>query len=202
MTLSEHPALRQESKNGQHKRKIKMGNNSKNILKSIMTNENHMHGILRKYGWFKTDELSVVKVSEETSSSDPFHDNIQSHLNNGALLANKIVFKNVEYNCDGHSCILLHENESKSEFSFGLLIKFLVKKSVQGELEVNILYQATNHDYLENFGLFKIEPTEQFRIVKINSLATFSPLNLYTANPLSKESFTVVSLRNKPILFP
>ena len=167
-----------------------------------MTNENHMHGILRKQGWFKTNELSIVKVSEDISCSEPFYAKIQSFQKNSVLLADKIVFKNVAYNCDGHSCVLIHQNESKSEFSFGLPIKFLVKKSVQGELEVNILYQATNHDYLENFGLFKIEPTEQFRIVNINSLATFSPLNLYTANPLSKESFTATSLRNKPILFP
>lgn len=178
-----------------------MGNNSKNVLLSIAKNENHLNGILRKYGWFKSNHLSIVQFSEEISESESYFEKVQDHLGNGTLIASKILYKNTLYNCNENSCILTHTNGKKSKFEFGILTKFLIKK-IGDKQNVIILYQCTESEYLEDFGLYKISPLpNEYNTVEIDSLALFCPLNLYNANPLSNDSIKVASLHYKPILF-
>ena len=141
-----------------------------------------MHGIKRKYGWFDSCDLSIHQMSEEIDETLPYYSTVQTFLNEENIVANKITYKNTEYNCSGHSVVLIHETERKSDFSFGVLKKFFIKKNVNNEPEITILYQCTKSEYLENFGFYKTEPIEQFGMINIDCLASFCPLNLYTTN--------------------
>ena len=86
----------------------------------------------------------------------------------------------------------------KSAILFECLLRFLLSK----EPDVMIVYQCTKSTFLPEFGIFKIEAIAgKFSIVKIEELALFSPLNLYTVNYLSLDRFTAVSLNKKPIIF-
>ena len=105
---------------------MKIGNNSKNVSSSIMVNENHMHGILQKYGWFKSEYVNVVKLSENIEKSAPFYDELVKS-GHDTLVVDKLLFKNTLYNCVISSCILVHENNQRSSFCFGLLTKIILK---------------------------------------------------------------------------
>ena len=70
------------------------------------------------------------------------------------------------------------------------------------EPDVMIVYQCTKSTFLPEFGIFKVEAMAgKFSTVKIEELALFSPLNLYTVNKLSLDKFSAVSLNKKPIVF-
>ena len=195
---------REEAKNAQHKRRMTIGNNSKNVPFSILQNENHMNGILHKYGWFQSDYLSVVKLSEKTDSSEPIHSEIMKTLSNDSVVAEKIVYKNTRYNCDELSCVLIHTDKKKSSFSFGILIKIIINQSTNDENpNVLLICQCTKSTYLDDFGLYKIERmANKFCTVKIDELALFTPQQLHTVNDLSPDKFTAVSINKQPIIFP
>ena len=101
---------------------------------SIATNENHLHGILRKYGWFNLSYLKIVKVSDEISKSDPYYTKLQSVMNNDTIVTEKILYKNTQYICDKNACVIIHEDEKKTNFTFGIPTKILVKKSEHSEI--------------------------------------------------------------------
>ena len=91
-----------------------------------MVNENHMNGILQKYGWFKSEYVNVVKLSGKIDESDPFYDEL---VKSGpdTLVADKVFFKNTLYNCVIRSCILVHDSEKRTSFSIGILTKIILK---------------------------------------------------------------------------
>ena len=117
-----------ECKNAQHKRRITLGNNSKNVLFSMAQNENHFNGLLQRNGWFNSDIFSVVKLSEEIKETSPFYPEMIESLRNGSLVAEKAVYKNTLYNCDGFSCVVIHEDLRKcSSVQFGIMKKIIMR---------------------------------------------------------------------------
>ena len=133
--LSHLETNRREAKNGQHKRKVKIGNNSINVTKTIMNNDNEMGAVLKHFGWFKTETLSIVKLSDEIKTSEPYHEAIVRNVKKEEfVVAEKILYKNTEYACGEHTSILVHETAKRSSFMFGILTKIILKKSSQSEI--------------------------------------------------------------------
>ena len=100
-----------------------------------------MNGILRKYGWYKSSHLSVAQISDKIREAEPFYEKAMQILGKGDIVAEKIVYKNTSYNCDNSSSVLVHEDLKKSQFSFGILKKIIIKQ----ELQCEILRKATNY---------------------------------------------------------
>ena len=166
-----------------------------------------MNGILQKYGWFNHEYLKVVKLSKDIEEAAPFYTELmRSGVN--TVVALKILFKNTQYNCEKPTCILVHDNEAKSSFAFGILTQIIleprsVRSAEQHKPIVKLLYQCTKSTYLNDLGLYKIDSlANEYKTVNIEDLAVFSPLQLYTANPLSSDRFSAVSLNKMPIIFP
>ena len=56
---------------------------------------------------------------------------------------------------------------------------------------------------MPEFSLYKIKPiSDQFGIVDIEELASFLPIQMHEIQNLSFSDPFILSLRNKPILFP
>ena len=101
-------------------------------------NENHFNGILQKDGWFSSDIFSVVKLSEEIRETEPFYPEMVESLRNGSVVADKAVYKNTHYNCDGFSCVLIHEDFRKcSSVQFGIMKKIIIKPGKIGGNLIN-----------------------------------------------------------------
>ena len=100
-------------------------------------NENHFNGLLKRNGWFNPDIFSVVKLSEEIKETAPFYPEMIESLRNGSLVADKAVWKNTQYNCDGFSCVAIHEDLRKcSSVQFGIMKKIIMKP---GEIGGNLI---------------------------------------------------------------
>ena len=90
-------------------------------------NENHMNGLLKYFGMFKTEELTVVKLSEEITRTSPLHSKLKLSQKNGKILADSIIYKNSDYGTETNNCVLVHTDiETKKKFSFGIIQKFIL----------------------------------------------------------------------------
>ena len=125
---------RYESKNAQHKDKVKGGNNTINVLKTMAINENHLNAILKYFGWFKEDYLSIEKLSQEIETDAPYYSTLTNSVTNMDIVAEKITYKNTEYVCGKKYCVLIHTDEKKSTFAFGIITKIIVKKTHGSEI--------------------------------------------------------------------
>ena len=125
---------RYESKNAQHKRNVVIGNNRINVLKTMAKNENYMNGLLKYFGWFKEDYLTIVKLSCEIETFDPYYSYLKKYVKDGEILCDKILYKNTEYACGTKSCILTHKDDKKSTFGFGIITKIILKKTKDSEI--------------------------------------------------------------------
>ena len=85
-----------------------------------------MNGILQKFGWFKSEYVNVVKLSGNIEESAPYYDELMK-IGPGTVVADKICFKNTEYNCVTPTCILVHESNQRSSFNIGILTKIILK---------------------------------------------------------------------------
>ena len=186
-------------KNGQNKRGVKVGNNSINVCKTIMSNENHMNAVLKYFGWFNCEKLRIVQLSNEIETSAPYLEIVQNLKKEEIIVAEKILYKNTEYSCSGQTIVLIHETAKKSSFLFGILTKIILKKSPQMPV---LLYQLTKSTYLKDMGLYKVEPIEEFDTIEIEDLASFHPMQLHYLEVSPSEKLILASLRNQPILFP
>ena len=73
-------------------------------------------------------------MSDEICKSDPYYTKLQSVMNNDTIVTEKIVYKNTQYICDKNACVIIHEDEEKANFTFGIPTKILVKKSEHSEI--------------------------------------------------------------------
>ena len=165
-----------------------------------MNNENQMNAVLKYFGWFNSEKVSVLKLSNEVETAAPCMKIVQNMKKEEIIVAEKITYKNTEYSCSGQTIVLVHGNAKKSSFIFGILTKIILKKSAQMPL---LLYQLTKSTYLKDLGLFKVQPIpNEFAIIEIEDLASFHPMQLHYLEVSPSEEVIFASLRNQPILFP
>ena len=115
-------------------------------------NENHMNALLKYFGWFKEDYLSIVKLSIEVEESDPYYSTLKKI--DGGVVAEKIVFKNTEYASGINSCILIHKDDKKSTFTFGIITKIILKKTNDSEIFDECLHDTIIIPRLDNLIFF------------------------------------------------
>ena len=148
-----------------------------------------------------------MKLSDDIEQSDPYYSIVQEdHKKGEAIVADHILYKNTSYCCDGKTCVLIHTNDRKSNFGFGIITKIIVKKNAnlpkENQTRVIVVYQLTESDYMKNFDLFRINLIPgKFGKVNIEDLAAYAPVHLHTVHPSNQNLTTLASLHNKPILF-
>ena len=64
------------------------------MLKSIAKNENYANAIFKKFGWFNSAKLSIVRLSDPIEKSAPFYHKIKEAVENDTMMfADKIRYK-------------------------------------------------------------------------------------------------------------
>ena len=80
-------------------------------------------------------------MSEEIKESSPLYPEMIESLRNGSLVAEKAVYKNTLYNCDGFSCVVIHEDLRKcNSVQFGIMKKIIMKPGKIGGNLISLFY--------------------------------------------------------------
>ena len=104
-------------------------------------NENHLNGILKYFGWFNEDPINVMKLSQETETNEPYYATLMNTLKKEEIVVEKLSYKNTEYSCGTNSCILIHNDDRKNSFAFGIITKLILKKTKDSEIFLLFAYQ-------------------------------------------------------------
>ena len=109
----------------------------------------------------------------------------------------KVRYKGTMYNADGSTGILAHSDEKKNDFNFCLITKIIIFKE-----KVAFLVKKMEKSLIVELGLYQVFDVTDSKpfVVKIEDLANFVPVNIYTMKIRNNES-KFSSLRHLPIMF-
>ena len=193
-TLGQYSTIRLEGKNGFLKRRARLANNKKNILKTTLRLENEYQAATQYEGLYSDSKLSIG--SSMTPSKDLKEYIVQefgSDFEQKLELVNSVKYKSTPYsNKDYHSVLLYNENQT--DFSVGKVMAFLVPATGSNPI---IVHQNTKKEYVEHLGVYKVDIQHGFNHTLIDDLAHYYPYYLY--NPKNTDDL-FLTLKSQPYL--
>ena len=168
---------RAESKNGQHKRKARLANNSKNIPMTILRSDNEYHASCLKRGALNDIEVEVNKEGTTLCHDQDFFRWLQIfNFEQEFLLADEVTVRQVKYTNDDQVVMLSDKDATEA---FVMIRKIAVQKKSVGTPIVKLIYQKTDARYLEEFGLYHLVPQPVYDYAYVTDLSTPFPLYHY-----------------------
>ena len=191
--------IRLESKNGVLKRKVRQGNNLKNVTKSILRAENELQAIISYEGAFKESKLIVGK-STVPQPGELLQLYLNEHFSNdGNYFVEDITFKGTLYCAKNNHSILYYNNE-KTDFKLGIILQIIIQNEVENEQRVIIVYQTTALAPISDFGVFHVKKCEKIEHICISRIATFHPIYLHNTADEDEMPNLFLTLHVQPFL--
>ena len=189
---------RAEAKNGQLKRKARLGNNAKNLPLTILRADNQFHATCLQKGVLSGIEVEVVKEGVTLSSDDGFFQWVREQRLDDYILADNVDVRQVKYTNNSMSVLLKADSMTNA---FAIIKKIAVERKGAGHKPiVKLLYQKTFAEYLPLLGIYKLQPIANgFSSVKVCDLATPFPLYAYERNVQNVKSL-FVSIKSQPFM--
>ena len=198
-SLSHTRTLRPEGKNGTLKRRVKRGNNFKNVKKTILRGENEYQASITQRGAFVESECIVGSEIKLNPNSPVLHYINEHFWHSDGVCVDSITYKNTYFCTENNHSVLIY-NAEKTSFCVGIIRKLIVKVLSKGEFKVTVVYQKSNILFLEKFGVYSVSKIEEFGHVPIEDLADYYPLYLCLLHPFSESSQLYLSLRQSPLI--
>ena len=180
--LANYSTIRFEGKNGVVKRMAKLANNTKNIVATIIRQENEFIAAATHRGIFSESRLAIAsseKVPKDSDVDSFIEEAFGANWKNRFLSADDITYKGTKYSNQSNHSVLLHQ-QNQTEFGVGVIRKIIIPNNESFNTVVPlVVYQETEKQVVENLGVYQIEMKDSFSFVSIEALAHYFPLYLF-----------------------